>query len=175
MSNASEPDHDAQPGYSGQPGHGDQPGYSGQPGHGGQPGYGGQPQPGYGNYPGGYPGYGEQPGYAGQPGYPNQPTYQMQPPYPGQPGYGTQLGYAPPYSPRPTNVMAVLSLVLAFLFPPAGVIVGLVARSQLKKSDEQGEGLATAGIILSAVFTAAIALAIGSFVMMIVGVAASAH
>jgi uncharacterized protein DUF4190 len=151
MSNASEPGDGAQP----------------------QPGYGGQPQPGYGSYPG----YGDHQGYAGQPGYPNQPTYQPRPPYPGQPGYGTgtQLGYAPPYAPRPTNVMAVLSLVLAFLFPPAGVIVGLVARSQLKKSDEQGEGLATAGIILSAVFTAAIALAVGSLVMMIVGVAASAH
>jgi hypothetical protein len=145
MSNTNQPGEDSHPGYATQPGYGTQPGYA------------------------------TQPGYGTQPGYPNQPSYQTQPAYAGQPGYGTQLGYAPPYSPTPTNAMAVLSLVLAFVFPPAGVVVGLVARSQLKRSNEQGDGLATAGIILSAVFTAAILLAVGSFVMMIVGVATSAH
>ena len=136
-----------------------------QPGHGGRP-----SQPDYVTQPD----YGAQPGYpSGQPGYPNEPAYQTQQSYVTQPGYSTQLGYAPPYSPTPTNTMAVLSLVLAFLFPPAGVIVGLIARSQLKRSNEQGDGLATAGIILSAVFTAAILLALGSLVMMVVGLSAS--
>ena len=137
-----------------------------EPGHGGQPGYG--PYLGYAPT---HPGY---PTYAQQPGYPYQPTHGTQPTsYVNQPGYSAELGYAPPYSPTPTNTMAVLSLVLAFLFPPAGVVVGLVARSQLQRSNEQGDGLATAGIILSAIFTAAILLAVGSFVMMIVGMAAS--
>ena len=141
-----------------------------QPGHDGQPGY--DPYPAY-THPG-YPSYGGQPAYAQQPAYAHQPTHGTQPTsYVNQPGYSAELGYAPPYSPTPTNTMAVLSLVLAFLFPPAGVVVGLVARSQLKQSNEQGDGLATAGIILSAIFTAAILLAVGSFVMMIVGMAAS--
>jgi hypothetical protein len=146
MSNANEPGHDVQPGY--------------------------DPYPAY-THPG-YPSYGGQPAYAQQPGYAHQPIHGTQPTgYVNQPGYSAELGYAPPYSPTPTNTMAVLSLVLAFLFPPAGVVVGLVARSQLKRSNEQGDGLATAGIILSAIFTAAILLAVGSFVMMIVGMAAS--
>jgi hypothetical protein len=137
-----------------------------QPGHGGHPGY-----PGYTTAQPGYPGYATTgPGYAGYGGQPSgtQPTGYAQ-----QPGYSAELGYAPPYSPTPTNTMAVLSLVLAFLFPPAGVLVGLVARSQLKRSNEQGDGIATAGIILSAIFTAAILLAVGSMVMVFLHLAAS--
>ncbi|HEX4250605.1 MAG TPA: DUF4190 domain-containing protein [Pseudonocardia sp.] len=123
-------------------------------------------QPGHDSHPG-Y--YGTRQSYAPQQGYAAQQSYAY------QPGYGTELGYAPPYSPTPTNTMAVLSLVLAFLFPPAGVIVGLVARSQLKRSNEQGDGLATAAIILSAIFTAAILLAVGSMVMVFLHLAASAQ
>jgi len=48
------------------------------------------------------------------------------------------------YSPTPTNTMRA-ALVLAFLFPRPGWIVGLIARSQLKRSNEQGDGLAYRG------------------------------
>jgi hypothetical protein len=133
----------------GQQSHGQQ-GY-GQPGY-GQPAY-GQPtaQPGYGQQPYGQPQYG-QPGY-GQP-----------------PAYGQQPGYPPAYG-RPTNTMAILALVLAFVFAPAGLILGIVARRQIKRSGEEGDGLALAGIIVGGIFTALFVL--GIVLLIVAGVAAS--
>jgi uncharacterized membrane protein len=49
--------------------------------------------------------------------------------------------------------MAILSLVFAFVFSPVGIVLGHIARRQLRTSGEQGAGLATAGLILSYVFT----------------------
>lgn len=56
--------------------------------------------------------------------------------------------------PRPTNVLAVLALVFAFLFAPLGIVFGHIARSQIKRTGEQGDGLALAGLILGYIFTA---------------------
>ena len=53
---------------------------------------------------------------------PQQPQYQ----YPGQ-GYPPP-GYPPPGSTGQTNVMAILSLVFAFVFWPAGIVCGHVAK-----------------------------------------------
>jgi Domain of unknown function (DUF4190) len=107
------------------------------------------PQPGYPTAQPGYPqpGY-PQPGYP-QPGYP-QPGYPPQPGY-AQPGYGPPLGYA--ISP-PTNTMAILALVMAFVFSPLAIVFGYIARRQIAQSGEGGGGLATAGLILGYVFTA---------------------
>ena len=79
----------------------------------------------------------------GQPGY-GPEAYQQ--PY-GQPGYG-QPGYGQPYPPMmaPTNTMAILALVFAFVFPPAGIVLGHLARKQIRQTGEQGQGLATAGL-----------------------------
>ena len=129
---------------------------SGQQGY-GAPGYG---APGYGQQYGqqGYaaPGYGQQYGQQyGQPGY-GQPGY-------GQPDY-TQAGYGQPayapqqWGPRPTNTMAILALVMAFVFAPAGLILGIVARRQIARTGEEGSGLALAGIIVGGFFTAIVAL-----------------
>lgn len=49
---------------------------------------------------------------------------------------------------------AILSLIFAFVFSPAGIVLGHIALSQIKKSGEQGRGLAMAGTIVSYVFTA---------------------
>ena len=49
------------------------------------------------------------------------------------------------------NVFAILSLIFAFLLPPLGVVFGFVALSQIKKTGEQGKGLAIAGIIVGLV------------------------
>ncbi len=87
------------------------------------------PPPGYGPPPPGYP----PPAY-GQPGY-------GQPPY-GQPGYGGQ--------PR-TNTLAIVSLVGAFFCSPVGVICGIMALGQIKKSGERGRGMAIAGLVIGAV------------------------
>ena len=101
----------------------------GVPGPYGQPGH---PQPQYG--PPGYP----PPGYS-QPGYP-------------PPGYGAP-GFPPVYA-RPTNTMAILALVMAFVFAPAGLILGIVARKQIRETGEDGDGLALAGIIVGGIVTA---------------------
>ncbi|GIG85562.1 DUF4190 domain-containing protein [Plantactinospora endophytica] len=137
-----------QPGY-----HGDQPGYHGgqpgqpsqpeQPDYYGQPGQSGYGQSGYGQSGYGQPGqygYQDQPGYYGQPG---QPGSQGEPGYYGQPGQ--QSGF---------NVLAILSLVFAFVFAPAGIVLGHLARRQIRRTGEQGGQLATWGLVLSYIFTA---------------------
>lgn len=107
-----------------------------------QPGYDqvGYPQPAYDQAGYGQPGYG-QPGY-GQPGY-GQPA-----PY-GAPGWG------PPAYPahRPTNTLAIVALVMAFVFSPVGIVLGVIARKQIRETGEAGDGLALAGLIIGAVFT----------------------
>ncbi|GEL24644.1 hypothetical protein PSU4_35980 [Pseudonocardia sulfidoxydans NBRC 16205] len=129
-------------------------GYGAQPGYGAaQPGY-GAPQPG-GWDPNAYPPPGgwdanayPPPGGYGAPGYPD--PSQPQP-------YGAYGAYQPPPAypvAAPTNTMAILSLIFAFVFAPLGLVFGFVARGQIKTSGESGDGLALAGIIISGVFVA---------------------
>jgi hypothetical protein len=87
----------------------------------------------------------------------NSPYY-GQPQYGQQPGYGQQAygqAYTQPYpvAAPGTNVMAILSLVFAFVFAPAGIVLGHIAKRQLKTSGENGDGLATAGLVVSYIFT----------------------
>ncbi|MGY1764128.1 DUF4190 domain-containing protein [Geodermatophilus sp. SYSU D00779] len=131
----------AQHGAAGQPEYGAPPGFGSQPGYGGQPPY-------------GQPAYGPPPGYGGQPGY-------------GVPGYGLPPGYV---YPRPTNTLAILSLVMAFVFSPVGLVLGIVARRQMRQTGEQGEGLALAGIIIGGIGTA---LAVLAFVFFFLALAAA--
>ena len=49
--------------------------------------------------------------------------------------------------------MAILSLVFAFVFAPAAIVMGHVAKKQIRQTGEQGEGLATAGLWLGYIFT----------------------
>lgn len=51
-----------------------------------------------------------------------------------------------------TSGLAIAALILAFVFPLVGLILGIVALSSIKKSGEKGKGLAMAGIILSSIF-----------------------
>lgn len=57
--------------------------------------------------------------------------------------------YPSPTSVAGTNVCAVLSIVLAFVFAPAGLLLGIIARRQIRRTGEGGRGLALAGIIVS--------------------------
>jgi hypothetical protein len=63
----------------------------------------------------------------------------------GQYGPGTPYPYQPP---RGTNTMAILSLVFAFVFAPLGIYFGQRAKKEIAISHEDGEGLATAGIVV---------------------------
>jgi hypothetical protein len=121
--------------------------------------------PGPSGAPGAQQGYGQQ-GY-GQQQYGQQPYGQQ--PY-GQPAYGQQPGYAPQAYARPTNTMAILALVMAFVFAPAGLILGIVARRQIKQTGEEGEGLALAGIIVGGLFTAIFVLLIVIWIIAIVSI-----
>lgn len=115
-------------------------------------------------------GYGPPPydaGAYGQSPYdPNANSYGQQP-YPAgpydqnpygaypQPGYPQPYpGYGQPYPvSRGTNTMAILALVFGILVAPLGLVFGFVARSQIKKTGEDGDGLALAGIIIGGIFT----------------------
>ncbi|HET6873887.1 MAG TPA: DUF4190 domain-containing protein [Acidimicrobiales bacterium] len=95
----------------------------------------------------------QQPGI-GPPGY-GPPGY-------GAPGYGAP-GYPPPFGYRaPTNTMAILSLVFAFVFAPVGLGLGIAARKQIARTGEEGSGLAMAGIVVGGIFT-------GIWVLIVVG------
>jgi hypothetical protein len=49
--------------------------------------------------------------------------------------------------------MAILALVFAFIFAPAAIVLGHIAKKQIRQTGEQGEGLATAGLWLGYIFT----------------------
>jgi Domain of unknown function (DUF4190) len=99
-----------------------------------------------------------------QPQYPyqqqqQQPQYQ----YPAQ-GYPPP-GYAPPSTAGTTNTMAILSLVFAFVFWPAGIVLGHMAKKQIRERNEEGAGLATAGLIISYIFGAIGVVACGIWII----------
>jgi hypothetical protein len=123
------------------------------------------------------PGVSGEPTY-GQPVAPYQPTppygqpvapYQPTAPY-GQPGqYGQPSAYGQPTAPYgyqppapPTNVFAIVSLVSAFFIAVVAIITGHIALSQIKKTGEQGRGLALAGLIIG---YAEIGIAVLAFVV----------
>jgi len=49
--------------------------------------------------------------------------------------------------------LAVVAFVLAFVVPPAAIALGVIARGQIRRTNESGNGLATAGVVLGGVFT----------------------
>ena len=73
--------------------------------------------------------------------------WQPEQPYAGSP-YGQQSPYPYQQQSRGYNVLAIVSLVLAFFFSIVGVILGFISLSQIKRTGEQGRGLAIAAIIV---------------------------
>jgi uncharacterized protein DUF4190 len=114
-----------------------------------QPGY---PQPDYQQSafpPPGYP----QPGYQ-QPGYPPPPAG-YPPPYPG----GYPYGYDPYAPARPTGtngkaigalVTSLAGLMLCGVPSIVGLILGVIAMRETKRTGQEGYGLALAGVIVGA-------------------------
>ncbi|MEW1926725.1 DUF4190 domain-containing protein [Streptomyces sp. NPDC088360] len=103
-------------------------------------------------------------------GRPQQPYGQApygppaQPPYPGGPQvpYQRWPGAYSPYARPPVNGFAIASLVLGILccIPAVGLVLGLVALSQIAKKGERGRGMAIAGSILSALGIVLLVLAV---------------
>jgi hypothetical protein len=82
--------------------------------------------------------------------------YYQPPPY---------YGYPPP---RGTNTMAILALVLAFVFAPAGIVLGHIARKQIRETGEDGDALALAGLIIGYIFTGLTVLFCVGYVVFVV-------
>lgn len=83
------------------------------------------------------------------------------PPYPPPPPYGSPYGpYRYPPPPPPTNGLAIASLICAFMFAPLGIVFGHMSLSQIKRTGEEGRGLAIAGLVISYVLTVLTVLAV---------------
>ncbi|HKV86317.1 MAG TPA: DUF4190 domain-containing protein [Ktedonobacterales bacterium] len=112
------------------------------------------------SYPPPPPGYPDQPPAYTPPATPDAPPMGFPAPGYPPPGYGPYgapryyPGYAGPMAPS-TNSLAIASLILAFIFPVAAIILGHVALSQINESRgaQEGRGLAIAGLILGYAFT----------------------
>jgi hypothetical protein len=52
------------------------------------------------------------------------------------------------FAPTRTNTLAIIALIAAFVFAPAGIICGFIARNQIKVTKEQGDGMALAAILV---------------------------
>jgi hypothetical protein len=53
-----------------------------------------------------------------------------------------------------TNVLAIVALILGIVVPIGGIICGHIALSQIKRTGENGRGLALAGTVIGYVLTA---------------------
>lgn len=80
------------------------------------------------------------------PAAPSAPAYGTPPAAPAAPAYAAPA-YGAPASTK-TNVLAIVSLVSAFFVSLVAVITGHIALNQIKKTGEQGRGLAIAGLII---------------------------
>ncbi len=78
------------------------------------------------------------------------------------------IGYRP-HNPQ-TNSLAVTALVLGFVFPLLAIPIGHAARSQIRRTGEQGGGMALAGLILGYLSLFAIAGVIIFFASVIHGI-----
>lgn len=89
---------------------------------------------------------------------PTPPATHHQGPADGQPVYGQSTPYtgsAYASSANPTNTLAIVSLICSlagvivwFIAPVAGVVTGHIALSQIKRTGQQGRGMALAGVIV---------------------------
>jgi hypothetical protein len=95
-----------------------------------------------------------QPPQSGLPQYPQYPQapYGQQPPYP-SPYQPWGQGYSPYAVPAPVNGLAIASLVLGLLccLPGVGLVLGLIALSQIRKRGERGRAMAVTGSVFSGI------------------------
>ena len=63
--------------------------------------------------------------------------------------------------------MAIAALILVFVFFPLGIVLGHVARGQIKRKGEGGRGLATAALIIGYLQVVAIVAVLGVVVVLV--------
>ena len=110
----------------------------------------------YGSYPPPPPppGYGPPLSYPpppAPPGYGPPPSPQYAPPFPGAAGYPGYPGYPPPAGTNTVAIVALVSSVLGLLCgfgSIVGIVLGLVAINQIKKTGQRGHGLAVSAIVV---------------------------
>ena len=81
---------------------------------------------------------------------------------------------------RPTNTLAIVSLssgILSwFLVPVVGAVVAVVtghlAKAEIRRTGEQGDGFATIGLVLGYLHLAVVVLLLGLLVLFLLGAAA---
>lgn len=78
------------------------------------------------------------------------------PPPPPPPAYGQGGGYPAAAATPGTNTLAIIALVLSILCcggltSVLAIILGFVAKGQIKKTGESGAGMATAAIVIGCV------------------------
>ena len=103
------------------------------------------------------------------PGGSQPPPDQSQPGWPASPPLGQ---YPPPYypPPRPTNGMAIASMVLGIIWiywigSILALVFGYIAKRQIKERGEGGGGMATAGIVLGWIGVAILVIFVVIFVI----------
>jgi eukaryotic-like serine/threonine-protein kinase len=78
-------------------------------------------------------------------------------PFTGGPTSAPQM---PAAQQQETNTLATLSVVFAFVFAPAGVVLGHLALSQINQTEQHGRDRALVGVTLSYVFITAAVVAL---------------
>jgi eukaryotic-like serine/threonine-protein kinase len=78
----------------------------------------------------------------------------------GRPGASASQAPAPTSQRQETNTLATLSVVFAFVFAPAGVVLGHLALSQIHESGQPGRDRALVGVTLSYVFITVVVVAL---------------
>ena len=62
---------------------------------------------------------------------------------------------------------------MAFVFPPAGLVLGFLARRQIRDTGEDGDGLALAGMIIGGIAVALFAVFIVFWVVAVASITSS--
>jgi hypothetical protein len=85
----------------------------------------------------------------------NQWTNAVTTPGGGVPWQGGSFAVSATFPRTETSLYAILAIVFPFVFPPLGVVFGIMGLREINRSDGQktGRGLAIAGIWCGAIFT----------------------
>lgn len=73
-----------------------------------------------------------------------------------------------------SNTLALIGFIMAFIVPIAGLICSIMGYKNAPERDGSGKGLATAGIVISAVFLALSVVLIVIYVVLIFGLIGAA-